>query len=457
MKIVPYRFTQSVARKWVVIGVLMLSLLLVGCQRSAGDNAAPAAPPRGVVPPNPQAPSPTVAGAQSSAVRLRTYSGEVRAKDQVAVVSKLSGRVEELRVRVGDKVKAGDVLAVLEHQTLDAQLKQAEAALAAAEANLKKAEEGRPRQIAIAEAALAVAQAKLDGLLGGPTKEQVASAMAAVAAAQAKLGQSLAGPTKEQIKLAESQLELAKRQRLYQEASADVSLNPGGSSRSSNYSYRMYGGTLDIYDQQIQIASDQLELLKAPPSPEAVAQLKAAVDAAQAQLDMLTAKPKSSDIAQLESAVATAQAQLELVKPPFANYELETTRAAVAQAQAALQLAQAQQAEAFLRSPINGFVASKDLGVGTLASPGTTVVTVVSEDIEIVFAAEEKTAGQIAKGMNVSVNTTAFQGSVVQGEVTAVSPAANRSTRTFDVYVAVNGLSPGLRPGMFVNVSVPER
>lgn len=455
MKTGLHGLTRIVLFRLIFAGVLIVSVLIAGCQKDAPGNTPPASPARGGVSPNQKPPSQTAAAPISSSAGLRTYAGEVRAKDQVAIVSKTSGRVEEVRVRVGDSIKAGEIIAVLEHQTLDAQVKQAEAALAAAEANMKKAEEGRPRQITIAEAALATAQAKLDGLLAGATKEQVASATAAVAAAQAKLDQSLAGATKEQIKVAESQLELAKRQRLYQEAQANISMSSIGG-RLPSYNYEVWAGVMGVYDQQVQIASDQLELLKAPASPQAIAQLKAAVDAAQAQLDMLIAKPKSSDVAQLESAVATAQAQLELVKPPFANYELETSKAAVAQAKAALLLAQVQQAEAFLRSPINGMVSTRDLSIGALASPGTTVATVVSEDIEIVFAVEEKKSGQIVKGLKVSVITSTQMGSTFPGEVTAVSPAANRNTRTFDVYVTSSGSPTTLRPGMFVSVAVPE-
>lgn len=389
-------------------------------------------------------------------MNLRSYAGEVRARDQVAVAAKISGRIEELRVRVGDRVKAGDVIAVLDHQTVDAQVKQAEADLATAEANLKKVEGGpRPEQVAIAQAALDSAKAKLDALMDGPTREEAAAAEAEVASAQAKLNQTLTGTPKEEIKVLEGQLELAKRDRIYQEAVADVNLNPFGGKLPTTYTYTVRGGVLETYDQKVQIASDQLEAKRAPPGPDKVAELKAAVDSAKAKLDKLTAKPKPSDIAQLQSAVNAAQAQLDLAKAPYTEYDLAVTRAAVTKAQAALQLARAQQAEAFLRSPVDGLVVSRDLGVGALPAAGSPVVTLVSQELEVVFSVEEKGLGLVAKGMPVLIITWGTQNSEIRGEVSSLAPAVKTSTRTFDVYVTVN---PGstLVPGMFVTVSLPE-
>ncbi|HHV93429.1 MAG TPA: efflux RND transporter periplasmic adaptor subunit [Firmicutes bacterium] len=79
---------------------------------------------------------------------------------QVNVVPKVPGKVAEVPVEVGQRVRAGDVLIRLETDELALQLKQAEAALAAARATLAKVEAGaRPEEIEQAEAALKQAQA----------------------------------------------------------------------------------------------------------------------------------------------------------------------------------------------------------------------------------------------------------------------------------------------------------
>ncbi len=68
-------------------------------------------------------------------------TGIIHAKDTAEVSGKLTGTtIEKVLVDVGDTVKAGQVLAVLDSQSLKDTLVQAEADLALSHANLKKAE-----------------------------------------------------------------------------------------------------------------------------------------------------------------------------------------------------------------------------------------------------------------------------------------------------------------------------
>lgn len=62
--------------------------------------------------------------------------------DEYRVSSKVPGRVLEIRVKEGQRVHAGDTLALLEAPEVDAKLSQAEAAEAAAAAQNRKAEKG---------------------------------------------------------------------------------------------------------------------------------------------------------------------------------------------------------------------------------------------------------------------------------------------------------------------------
>lgn len=65
---------------------------------------------------------------------------------QYRVSGKVPGRILELRVKEGDKVKKGDVLAVLEAPEVDAKLQQAQAAEDAAAAISEKAQNGAQRE-----------------------------------------------------------------------------------------------------------------------------------------------------------------------------------------------------------------------------------------------------------------------------------------------------------------------
>jgi RND family efflux transporter MFP subunit len=87
-----------------------------------------------------------------------TATGYLESRWQAAVGAKVPGRIADIPVEEGDKVKAGDVLAELEHSDLDAMLASrkvavelAKAQLAEAESNLALAERDLERERGIFE------------------------------------------------------------------------------------------------------------------------------------------------------------------------------------------------------------------------------------------------------------------------------------------------------------------
>jgi len=73
-------------------------------------------------------------------VQVVTASGEVRPKRYVNVGANVSGRLIEITVKEGDRVKAGQILARVESERYQAGLRQSEAGVAAARADLQRAE-----------------------------------------------------------------------------------------------------------------------------------------------------------------------------------------------------------------------------------------------------------------------------------------------------------------------------
>ncbi|MEK7309816.1 MAG: efflux RND transporter periplasmic adaptor subunit [Planctomycetota bacterium] len=76
--------------------------------------------------------------AKTDLMETMSFFGTIKAINQVDVYTKISGRVEELKVKSGDEVKSGDILAVLEHSAIKAQTEQAAASLEAVGAQLKQ-------------------------------------------------------------------------------------------------------------------------------------------------------------------------------------------------------------------------------------------------------------------------------------------------------------------------------
>ncbi len=110
-------------------------------------------------------------------------TGTVRPRNEVDVLSKVIGRIESVHAQVGQRVKAGQLLAVVEHEEIGWQAKQAEAAVQVARAGAEgaKLEWDRTEQLAKGGAA---SPAQVDG---ARVKLQLAQAQLAQAEAAAGL------------------------------------------------------------------------------------------------------------------------------------------------------------------------------------------------------------------------------------------------------------------------------
>lgn len=100
-----------------------------------------------------------LACSSNGAKNIISASGTIEAVE-VNVASEVSGQLLELAVKEGARVKPGDTLASIDHATLDIQLRQAEAGVDLAEAQLSLLVKGaRVEDIRQAEAALEQAEA----------------------------------------------------------------------------------------------------------------------------------------------------------------------------------------------------------------------------------------------------------------------------------------------------------
>ena len=107
------------------LGFAALALSLVGCSSKEPEQASQPAPSTPV--------SVTTAEASMRTVpSLYEAVGTVRARTSTNVASRMMGYVRDLRVNLGDRVTAGQVLLTLNAQEIDSQIRQAEAAVAEA-------------------------------------------------------------------------------------------------------------------------------------------------------------------------------------------------------------------------------------------------------------------------------------------------------------------------------------
>lgn len=80
---------------------------------------------------------------------------------EVKVGARISGKVEQLNVHVGDRVRQGEVIALIEKEDLQAKVDQGKANLAAEKAKLEALQAKGPTEVAGAEADLAEADARV--------------------------------------------------------------------------------------------------------------------------------------------------------------------------------------------------------------------------------------------------------------------------------------------------------
>lgn len=163
-----------------------VAFLLSACLLAAACSRAPEAPPAATPGLGVSVATPVVV----SLPRRVPASGSIAAWEEMVLGVELSGqRIARVDVEVGDAVRAGDPLLVLDTRTLDMEVRQAQAALAQAEANLQVASANARRGERMKREQL-IAASEADQLIAG---ELVAQAQRQTALAQLDAARLRAG------------------------------------------------------------------------------------------------------------------------------------------------------------------------------------------------------------------------------------------------------------------------
>lgn len=343
-------------RKVAVVSVVAVALVLAGC---GGAPSKPAAQTKAS-----SAVSVAVMPVEKTTItETLTYTGDVKALSNVDVVPKQSGRIVKMAVDVGSRVKQGDVIAELDHTSLDLDLHAAQAQLQEAQAKLATVKAG-PRDEHVRQAQLAVdtAQSRYQAMLNGPRPEQVAQARAAVDAAQQKLD-ALQHPRPETVAQAQLNVDNAKQKLATIQAGAkpeQVAQAQATLTQAQAKLQALKNGMRPENVATLQLAVSQAKnaLWSAQANRDGVcgnqsapkfqcdsanaqvAAAQTAVDQAEANLKAQTAAPTSTDVQQAQAAVDQAQAALDAAKKPYTDQDRAQAQNAVTQAEQQLLLAQ---------------------------------------------------------------------------------------------------------------------
>jgi HlyD family secretion protein len=234
--------------RWIAPGAVLLLFLLLGFLYLTGQLATVQ---RRLLGESTAVSYQTAAVPKGTVAETVTATGPVAAAQTLPLSFKSSGKLAELTVSVGQKVKKGDVLARIDPADLQAALDQAKANLQQAQAAFTKAQQGAtPEQVEAAKVALTNAQQAADDAQKSAAASR-ASAAKDVEAAQAAIGSSQA-----QVTAAEDALAAARDQAAKKLAADQVAVD--NAQKALDAAKNVVATTPAILRQQLEKAKDDL-------------------------------------------------------------------------------------------------------------------------------------------------------------------------------------------------------
>src|SRR5712692_2030616 len=409
-----------------VAGLLFLSACGASAQSSPAPGSAGAQAKPGGPPPAPV----TTARAEKGPIKAGiTFTGDVTASKQVNLAPKVAGLVLKLLADVGSEVKAGQLIAELDHMTQDAAAAQAQAQV---DQDMHQIENDR--------AALETAKAKLAVLLSPQQqdafRQAVATAKNNLYSAQVSRDALCAG-------VSAGQTAATGRPNNCEAAQASVNaaqtaLDQANDSLAINVDANTVGQTQNAVKQAQAALDKDLSLVEADKQALALAK-----------------NPNTpQDIAAQQAVVNQAQQQVKEAAQPFVDTDLQSAQANVNAAQANLEVAKVNQQLTQVTAPFDGIISARLLAEGALATTTVPIFTIISRELEVDLPLAQEQLGQIKLGQSAQLTTTALAGQVIDGKIESISPAADPRSRTFLVRVVPAVQDGKLMPGMSANVII---
>ncbi len=326
-------------------------------------------------------------------------NGTVQAQMSVNISPETAGILKSLKVKEGDRVKQGQVIAHMDNSNLQGQLVQRKGELAQAEANLQKLVAGnRPQEINQAQAQLEQNEANLQKLITGNRSQEIAQAEARLNSARATLNQKQAD-------------------------------------------YRSYE---ELYKQ-------------GAVSRETFNQKKAELETAQAQkaeakqaLNLQQVGSRQEEIQEAQAKVKQQQQALALLKAGSRSEDIQQARAQVTSAHGSLQNIQAHVSDTIITAPFDGQINRTYADPGSYVTPNTSASTVSSAvsssilslasiDKEIVANVAEANISKIRVGQKVTIKADAYPQKIFEGKVSQILSEATveQNVTSFEIKVAL--------------------
>jgi multidrug efflux system membrane fusion protein len=173
---------------------------------------------------------------------------------------------------------------------------------------------------------------------------------------------------------------------------------------------------------------------------------------AQARLAEAQARRDLERVKELSASGSVAKSVLEA-----ADTQAEATRAQVQAAAAAVEEASLALQDSTLRAPLDATVLKRLVEVGSLVGPGSPgFVLADTSSMKVVFGVPDVMLSRVQLGASIEVTLDAVSRLPRQGHVGRVAPAADPTSRLFDVEVLLPNPDGTLRAGMIASLRAVE-
>jgi membrane fusion protein (multidrug efflux system) len=173
------------------------------------------------------------------------------------------------------------------------------------------------------------------------------------------------------------------------------------------------------------------------------------------QAPELKAQLKALKARRSEALAAYRRAERLFDQGNTSKARLDETRARYRSLDAQIVEQQARIDKKTVRAPFSGRLGITQVDVGQYLKAGQPLVTLQDlTPINVNFSLPEQTLSRVAVGQTVEVRVDAYPETRFSGEVTAIDPQVNESTRNFTVQATLANDDRRLRPGMFARVTL---
>jgi len=400
-----------------------------------------------------------------------SVTGQVVPSKNIDLAFEKSGRVERIRVEVGDEAYAGEVLAQLDTSELAAQVAQARANLRIQEVKLKELEEGtRAEEIAVKRAELEKAKQDLENYYKGIVSILNDAYGKADDAVRTKTDEMFLNDDSTTPRLTftvtDSQIEtdvISKR------VSSGLILKDWRESLKNldqNDAREDLAGALDKGKENLENIRDFMATALdatnnyAGVSADTIASYKASIYTGRSNVNTsyTSLSAQEQNIASQEVLVERTDRELDLKLAGNTPEQISAQEAQVEQARANLRYYESQLAKLYVRSPFEGTVTKVVVDPGEIVSANDPVVTLIgSGTFEIESFIAESDIAKVEVGDTATVTLDAYgRGEVFTAQVTHIdlSETLLEGVATYKTRLSFDTEDERILPGLTADVDI---